>query len=362
MKDLLKFRSYGELVKLLQFRLAALGYNIDQDGYFGKETEKVVKKFQKDNKLKQDGLVGPNTWTMIESLYEKKKKQSDLQLAPKRDLTGSLKRGHKGDYVKLLQQMLLDLGYKIAVDGDFGAGTERVVIQFQKDNKLIQDGIVGVHTWQILSERTHNSTKTDPTPKNTSIDRTFFFDNIKKLKLKTSFNQKQIDGMNTILKGWEASGLKDLRWLAYMLATAFHETGFTMQPIEEYGKGKNRKYGKKLKMNGGKYSTPDKIYYGRGYVQLTWYENYEKMGRVLNVDLLNFPEKALNETIALKIMIEGMTLGLTNRGDFTGKSLEDYFNGRTEDWYNARRIINGTDKAKDIANYAKKFHASLRFG
>lgn len=199
------------------------------------------------------------------------------------------------------------------------------------------------------------------TKNNLRINLPNFFEQIKKNGLYGRISQSQVDGMNYILEGWEASGLKDLRWLAYMLATTYHETAKTMQPIEEYGKGRNRKYGKKIKMNGSTYSTPDKIYYGRGYVQLTWYENYEKMGKALGFDLLNNPELALQPEIAMRIMIEGMTKGLTNRGDFTGKSLEDYFNGNSENPREARRIINGTDKADLIADYYSKFKRSLSF-
>jgi predicted chitinase len=132
-----------------------------------------------------------------------------------------------------------------------------------------------------------------------------------------------------------------------------------MLPIAEYGKGKGRPYGGKIKMNRRPYTTPNKIYYGRGYVQLTWYENYEKMGRLLGVDLLNNPELAMSPPIAIKIMIEGMTKGDSNLGDFTGKSLEMYFNEKANDPKNARRIINGMDKAALIAGYHYKFLKAL---
>lgn len=192
-----------------------------------------------------------------------------------------------------------------------------------------------------------------------TLNRKYFFDTIRTTLFKTGMKQKQVEGMEAILNRWEATGLADLRWLAYMLATTYHETAKTMQPIEEYGKGKNYKYGKKIKRSGIAYTLPDKIYYGRGYVQLTWYENYETMGRLLGIDLLGNPEFALHPGIAADIMFEGMTKGNSNFGDFTGKSLEHYFSDKKEDWVNARRIINGTDKADLIAGYGKKFMAAL---
>jgi putative chitinase len=192
------------------------------------------------------------------------------------------------------------------------------------------------------------------------LNRKHFFDTIRTTLFKTGIKQLQVEGMEAILNRWEAAGLTDLRWLAYMLATTYHETAKTMQPIEEYGKGKGYRYGKKIKRSGITYTLPDKIYYGRGYVQLTWFENYETMGRLLGIDLLDNPELALHPGIAADIMFEGMTKGNSNFGDFTGKSLEHYFNDKKEDWVNARRIINGTDKADLIAGYGKKFMAGLR--
>jgi len=100
---------------------------------------------------------------------------------------------------------------------------------------------------------------------------------------------------------------------------------------------------KKIKHNRKTYTLPDKIYYGRGDVQLTWYENYELMGKLLNIPLLEQPELALRPDISAKIMIEGMTKGKANKGDFTGVSLETYFNSCTDDPVRAIRIINGLD-------------------
>lgn len=181
-------------------------------------------------------------------------------------------------------------------------------------------------------------------------------------KLRINFgklNQKQVDGFENIFNYWESSNLKDKRWLAYMLATTWHETAKTVQPIEEFGKGKGRKYGERVKHSGVPYKNYTAIYYGRGYVQLTWYENYELMGRLLKLNLLAQPELAMEPLIAAKIMFEGMTRGASSVGDFTGKCLEMYFNDKTDDPVGARRIINGTDKAELIADYHRKFLASI---
>lgn len=189
------------------------------------------------------------------------------------------------------------------------------------------------------------------------INRTFFFYNSKKLLFSGKFKQSQVDGLNAILDEWEKNySKKDDRWLAYMLATAHHETDRRMQPIEEYGKGKNRPYGRRLKMNRSSYSDTTNIFYGRGFVQLTWYENYEKAGKKLGVNLIKYPEKALDLEISTKIMFLGMM-----EGWFTGRKLSTYFNDTTEDVYNARRIINGTDKASLIADYAYDYYSCISY-
>jgi len=144
----------------------------------------------------------------------------------------------------------------------------------------------------------------------------------------------------------QSKGLIDIRSIAYILATIYHETAHTFLPIEEYGKGKGLPYGKP-RPNG-------KVFYGRGYVQITWEENYVKFARLLKVDLLNKPELALVHNIAKQIAYIGMTKGM-----FTGKKLSDYFNGEKTDYVGARKIINGTDKAQLIAGYALKFHDLL---
>lgn len=182
------------------------------------------------------------------------------------------------------------------------------------------------------------------------IDRGKFYTSVR-----TDFGrlkQSQVDGFEAILNEWEDSTLTDRRWLAYMLGTAWHETAKTMQAIEEYGKGKGRVYGKKDPKTG-------KAYYGRGFVQLTWAANYKKMGAILGIDLYNHPELALDTGIAVKIMFEGMTTGESFKGDFTGKHLGMYFHDITADWRNARKIINGLDRADLIAKYAKDFYIAL---
>ena len=110
-----------------------------------------------------------------------------------------------------------------------------------------------------------------------SIDRTKFFDSVRESLFGGEMSQSQVDGMNAILTCWEAQrSADDLRWLAYVLATTYHETAQTMQPIEEYGKGSGHDYGEPDPKTG-------QCYYGRGFVQLTWADNYQRADEELSL-------------------------------------------------------------------------------
>jgi putative chitinase len=172
-----------------------------------------------------------------------------------------------------------------------------------------------------------------------------FFDAVRRSPFDGRLSQGQVDGLSRLLAAWEASGYRDLRWLAYILATAFHETGRKMQPVEEVG-GRSRPYGRPDPVTG-------KRYYGRGDVQLTHKENYARAGRLVGLDLVDAPDLALRPDVSARILVEGMAQGL-----FTGRKLADHL-GDTTDWVGARRIVNGLDRAAQIAGYACSFHAAL---
>lgn len=176
------------------------------------------------------------------------------------------------------------------------------------------------------------------------IDRDRFFAKARVSPFTGKMTEQQVNGCNAIIDRWEQEP-KDIRWLAYMLATTKWETAHTMHPVEEIGRGKGLAYG--IPVNG-------KVYYGRGYVQLTWAVNYARMGAVLGVDLTNHPELALEPKIAADIMFYGM-----EHGSFTGVGLPRYFNATVDDPVNARRVINGTDKAEQIEAIHRAFLEAL---
>src|SRR4051812_27916174 len=84
-----------------------------------------------------------------------------------------------------------------------------------------------------------------------AINRGIFFFKIRSQLFHDRLHTAQVAGIEAILNEWERQQLTDLRWLAYMLATAYHETAHTMEAIREYGLGQGRDYGKQLKMGSG---------------------------------------------------------------------------------------------------------------
>ena len=134
-----------------------------------------------------------------------------------------------------------------------------------------------------------------------------------------------------------------LNQAAYVLGTAEWETAHTLEPITEMGSASYLR------------SKPYWPFIGRGFIQLTWKANYEKAGALIGADLVNDPELALEPNNAAKILVLGM-----KQGWFTGRKLADYINGTACDFVGARRIVNGTDRATEIAILAKKYQAELK--
>lgn len=188
-------------------------------------------------------------------------------------------------------------------------------------------------------------------------------------KLALSFTQRQVDGFNRYLAAGNALLIRP-QHLAYILATGWHETDQKMAPIAEYGKGATRRYGHWVTNSRGvKYGIRNShtsrpvylaseyphLYYGRGDVQLTWLDNYIRATKELGVDFANNPDLALDPTNSANILVYG-----SMRGWFTGKSIPDYIvYGSFAEMVNARRVINGTDRAHLIAGYAKIFLTAL---
>lgn len=181
----------------------------------------------------------------------------------------------------------------------------------------------------------------------------------KKLFNKPRLTQPFVDSVNTLFKTFNEYNSYDATnplYIGYMMGTAWLETAYTMLPIKEYGSYKYlSKYdtGRLAKILG---NTPDadgdgQLYAGRGYVMITGKANYRKFSLMLDLDLLKYPDLALEPSTAAKILVIGSL-----RGSFTGKKLSDYIShGHRLEFIAARKVINGSDRAKDIALYAEDF-------
>jgi len=182
------------------------------------------------------------------------------------------------------------------------------------------------------------------------FDRDTYFNEVRGALFNGALTQQQVDGQSVILAVWEyqAGGtpMTDMRWLAYMLATVYHETAYKMWPVTEYGSDSYLQ---------GKPYWP---FVGRGFVQLTWEDNYRHASAALSLiddrDLVDHPEVALDSLISARILFRGC-----GEGWFTGRRLNDYFNEEEDDPVNARQIINGNDDDDLIAGYHRQFLAAL---
>lgn len=182
------------------------------------------------------------------------------------------------------------------------------------------------------------------------FSRDLYFDFVRGALFEGALTQSQVDGQNLVLALWEnqqtGTPMDDIRWLAYMLATVYWETGQKMWPNIE---------------GGGEDYLQSKDYYpfyGRGFVHLTWEDNYRNASSALGLiddrDLVEHPEMARDSLIAARILFRGCA-----EGWFTGAKLGQFFSDDEDNPYDARTIINGHDKAKEIEGFYDEFLEAL---
>jgi hypothetical protein len=177
------------------------------------------------------------------------------------------------------------------------------------------------------------------------INKLIFFTEYRK-KLDQNLTLSEVDAIDDFIDmvNAEIDYFSIPEW-AYVFATVFHETAQTFLPVieafwksEEWRKRNFRYY----------------PFYGRGFVQLTWERNYKLYTKLLKIDLINKPELACEPRYAFKILIDGCKFGR-----FTGVGLGKYLKNGKPDYKNMRRVINGTDKAELIEEYAYEFKRIL---
>ena len=174
--------------------------------------------------------------------------------------------------------------------------------------------------------------------------------------------QTQVDGLNFILARAEddSDDWQNLSQLSYGLATFMWETAHHFTPVTEFGQ---RSYFDKYdagtpvgRMLGNTQPGDGFLFRGRGYVPITGRANYERIGRLLVVDLIGDPEKALDPEIAYRIAAGGM-----QHGWLTGRKLGQFIPSDSDPQFQpARQIINGMDHASDIAALAVKMATTLK--
>ena len=254
--------------------------------------------------------------------------------------------------LKTFTALCKDRGFDLSLNG---------VNNFKNSHKLGNtgnlEGVIGAQTAAVYFDRIISG--------GGKVDRAEFFAAFES-QFNRQLNSLQEQGYNAIFDYWDKSDLSDNRWLAYVLATAFHETGEDMQPVREgFASTDQRSINIVTQMfNSGRigfnYALPESngnSYFGRGLVQITFGDNYKRLGQAIGIGnrLYDNPSLALDMDIAVKILFKGMVDGL-----YTGKSLRKYFFENRNDWDGARDIINPGEQAvfqipSKVAGYGQKF-------
>jgi predicted chitinase len=227
------------------------------------------------------------------------------------------------EQLKEVQRGLSLLGYPVGdIDGMIGPKTRNAWSEFKTDVYSGNPDLIGKESIEALQE------KIDGVIGNKNHD----------------FSCK--DGtIEAIKRECRAMGVSLNTQIAYILATTQWETNQTFAPVREaYW----------LDENWRKKHLAYYPFYGRGFVQLTWKNNYEKYSSMLDIDMVNEPDIAMQHNVALFVLVHGF-----KTGTFTGRKITDFIDETKTDFVRARRCINGNDKAHEIAEIAKKFLAAL---
>lgn len=157
-------------------------------------------------------------------------------------------------------------------------------------------------------------------------------------------NQSQVQGLEFIIDRLLKEKLLTTQQ-AYILATAYWESGRSFQPVRESPVSSDAWRKKNLRYY---------PWYGRGLVQLTHESNYRRAGRELGKDFIANPDAVMEPEAAYAILVKGMT-----EGWFTTLRLDKYVNASVTDYKGARRVVNGTDRDDEIAQLARMFEQAL---
>lgn len=229
----------------------------------------------------------------------------------------------KENPLRELQTALKRLGYPVGdLDGLYGPNTRNAWAEFKTDVYSGNPELIGPESVAALQEKLRELPSTA------------------KPMLSTKSGTIQ-----SIKNECVAMGIGLPTQIAYVLATTQWETAQTFQPVKEaYWLSETWR-----KTNLRYYP-----YYGRGYVQLTWKNNYQTYSGLIGRDMVADPDIALEPAVSLFVLVHGFKTGA-----FTGRKITDYISEHQTDFVAARRCINGTDKASEIAQIARDFLATL---
>ncbi len=272
-----------------------------------------------------------------------------------------LQRGARGEAVRQLQTALVRLGYMSQADmntgpGIFGPRTEAALKAFQSANGVPATGYYGPLTRTALTRALGGNTALTPTPPptgGTPPQTTYDVQRVLNV-VPASLRSYAQDAVPRILAEAQRAGLTPEQ-TAYVLATAQHESGLGRWMTEIWGPTPAQRGYEGRRDLGNTQPGDGYRYRGRGYVQITGRANYTDWSRRLGMDLVGQPELATRPEVAARILVIGM-----RDGTFTGRKLSDYINGNQVDFFNARRTVNGTDRADLIASYAQAYLQALR--
>lgn len=231
----------------------------------------------------------------------------------------------ESDEVLELQLCLSRLGYPVGeIDGLIGPKTRNAWSEFKLDTISEFPELIGQESIEILK---------------------------RKMKPFSSISTYDFSSINSIIQAitqeCKVQGLTLDTQIAYILATVEWETNRTFEPVKE-----SYWLSEQWRENNLRYYP----FYGRGFVQLTWENNYRKYSKLLEPerDLVSSPDDALLPEVALFILVHGF-----KTGTFTGRKITDYINEDKTDFIECRRCINGKDKANKISAIAKKYLSKM---
>ncbi|CAH1658791.1 Chitinase class I [Hyphomicrobiales bacterium] len=198
-----------------------------------------------------------------------------------------------------------------------------------------------------------------------TINRSTFFAYARRSPFGDRLTQQQVDGMTDILDEWDANYSRlPLTYLACYLGQAFRETGGTMAPVRETFATSDKQAMARLETawTSGKLpsvKTPywRKGWFGRGRIQVTHAENYAYAQTKSGLPIFGDRSLMLDSKAELKVSLPGTIEGWWTRGKHR---MSMYLDRPNPDFEGARRIVNGTDKAKLVATYCEAFLAALK--